>query len=423
MVCSSVWHSRQASQPAKPLPAYRQPAQPTSPAALSPPNLSCRYAQPKSSTAEGDSNEKHITLRKCKEQSQSLILVNKGDFDQSPPLIISTLPLIASILRDHVHHNREMSGWDGSSVLTSTKREKERERDGRAPCCDKANVKKGPWSPEEDAKLKDFIDKHGTGGNWIALPHKAGLKRCGKSCRLRWLNYLRPNIKHGEFSEDEDRIICSLYANIGSRWSIIAGQLPGRTDNDIKNYWNTKLRKKLLAMLPSFQKKPSLFPSIPLTSSSPPPFSSSFYNSYNPQPNPNFIINTINNNYYYPEVKEKMLMFGGTTDHQVNTACSSSEGGGSQIKDHDDYGMMMIKQEEQFKGFGDDDEIHSLIRNELVHNEVEEEVKQLNNNNVNINSSYWLQMNDDENKTTHNNNIISDGCYNLMIDGVTTTHE
>ncbi|KAG5225813.1 transcription factor MYB [Salix suchowensis] len=117
---------------------------------------------------------------------------------------------------------------------------------GRAPCCDKNNVKKGPWSPEEDDKLKAYIDQFGTGGNWIALPQKVGLKRCGKSCRLRWLNYLRPNIKHGGFSEEEDNIICSLYISIGSRWSIIAAQLPGRTDNDIKNYWNTRLKKKLL---------------------------------------------------------------------------------------------------------------------------------------------------------------------------------
>ncbi|KAM1315319.1 hypothetical protein ACFXTH_018930 [Malus domestica] len=117
---------------------------------------------------------------------------------------------------------------------------------GRAPCCDKANVKKGPWSPEEDATLKAYIEKHGTGGNWITLPQKIGLRRCGKSCRLRWLNYLRPNIKHGGFSEEEDNIICSLYMSIGSRWSIIAAQLPGRTDNDIKNYWNTRLKKKLL---------------------------------------------------------------------------------------------------------------------------------------------------------------------------------
>ncbi|KAH0463534.1 hypothetical protein IEQ34_008116 [Dendrobium chrysotoxum] len=128
---------------------------------------------------------------------------------------------------------------------------------GRAPCCDKANVKKGPWSAEEDSKLKGFIEKYGTGGNWIALPHKAGLKRCGKSCRLRWLNYLRPNIKHGEFSDAEDRTICTLFASIGSRWSIIASQLPGRTDNDIKNYWNTKLKKKLLG-ISSSPKKSSL---------------------------------------------------------------------------------------------------------------------------------------------------------------------
>ncbi|KAL0735267.1 hypothetical protein Bca4012_011477 [Brassica carinata] len=118
---------------------------------------------------------------------------------------------------------------------------------GRAPCCDKTKVKRGPWSPEEDAKLRDYIEKYGNGGNWISLPLKAGLRRCGKSCRLRWLNYLRPNIKHGDFSEEEDRIIFSLFAAIGSRWSIIAAHLPGRTDNDIKNYWNTKLRKKLMS--------------------------------------------------------------------------------------------------------------------------------------------------------------------------------
>ncbi|KAM0938923.1 putative transcription factor MYB-HB-like family [Dioscorea sansibarensis] len=128
---------------------------------------------------------------------------------------------------------------------------------GRTPCCDKANVKKGPWSPEEDNKLKEFIEKYGTGGNWIALPHKAGLRRCGKSCRLRWLNYLRPNIKHGEFSPDEDMIICNLFANIGSRWSVIAAQLPGRTDNDIKNYWNTKLKKRVLGITSTTNTTPS----------------------------------------------------------------------------------------------------------------------------------------------------------------------
>ncbi|KAK3439043.1 transcription factor MYB36 [Eucalyptus grandis] len=126
----------------------------------------------------------------------------------------------------------------------------------RAPCCDKANVKRGPWSPEEDATLVNYINKHGTGGNWIALPRKAGLKRCGKSCRLRWLNYLRPDIKHGGFTEEEDHVICTLFFTIGSRWSVIASKLPGRTDNDVKNYWNTKLKKKLMKQLASLKTVP-----------------------------------------------------------------------------------------------------------------------------------------------------------------------
>ncbi|GFQ02019.1 transcription factor rax2 [Phtheirospermum japonicum] len=118
---------------------------------------------------------------------------------------------------------------------------------GRAPCCDKTKVKRGPWSLEEDNILKNYIHKYGTTGSWISLPQKSGLKRCGKSCRLRWLNYLRPNIKRGGFTHEEDNTILTLYHNIGSRWSVIASQLPGRTDNDVKNYWNTKLKKKVLA--------------------------------------------------------------------------------------------------------------------------------------------------------------------------------
>ncbi|XP_065850703.1 transcription factor RAX2-like [Euphorbia lathyris] len=133
---------------------------------------------------------------------------------------------------------------------------------GRAPCCDKSKVKKGPWSPDEDATLKNFIQQNGTGGNWIALPAKAGLKRCGKSCRLRWLNYLRPDIKHGGFTQEEDNVICTLYTTIGSRWSIIASQLQGRTDNDVKNYWNTKLKKKFLAGKIDISQKSDPLPEI-----------------------------------------------------------------------------------------------------------------------------------------------------------------
>ncbi|GER36848.1 myb domain protein 37 [Striga asiatica] len=170
-----------------------------------------------------------------------------------------------------------------------------------------------------------------------------GLRRCGKSCRLRWLNYLRPNIKHGEFSDDEDRIICSLFASIGSRWSIIAAQLPGRTDNDIKNYWNTKLKKKLMAtassILPinqyhrrahlatvhptppnnSLVQEPSLIPPNPYSPSTIRPFS----NIYEPiSPN---LTTPITPNPFGPDgfsgpardsydEKNSLLIFGG--DHQ-----------------------------------------------------------------------------------------------------------
>ena len=116
---------------------------------------------------------------------------------------------------------------------------------GRPPCCDKANVKKGPWTAEEDRKLMAFILGNAGRCCWRAVPKLAGLLRCGKSCRLRWLNYLRPDIRHGGYTEQEDRVICSLYASIGSRWSIIASKLPGRTDNEVKNFWNSFIKKKL----------------------------------------------------------------------------------------------------------------------------------------------------------------------------------
>ncbi|XP_059643862.1 transcription factor MYB35 [Cornus florida] len=118
---------------------------------------------------------------------------------------------------------------------------------GRPPCCDKSNVKRGLWTAEEDAKILAYVAKHGI-GNWTLVPQKAGLNRCGKSCRLRWTNYLRPDLKHDDFTPQEEQLILEFHKAIGSRWSLIAKQLPGRTDNDVKNYWNTKLRKKLSKM-------------------------------------------------------------------------------------------------------------------------------------------------------------------------------
>ncbi|KAM0882135.1 hypothetical protein ACQ4PT_032509 [Festuca glaucescens] len=119
---------------------------------------------------------------------------------------------------------------------------------GRSPCCDgEAGVKKGPWTPEEDKLLVDYIQEKGH-GSWRRLPKLAGLNRCGKSCRLRWTNYLRPDIKRGRFADDEEKLIIHLHSILGNKWSSIATKLPGRTDNEIKNYWNTHLRKKLLGM-------------------------------------------------------------------------------------------------------------------------------------------------------------------------------
>ncbi|XP_034702478.1 transcription factor MYB41-like [Vitis riparia] len=118
---------------------------------------------------------------------------------------------------------------------------------GRAPCCDKNGLKKGPWTPEEDDKLSHYIQLHGP-GNWRTLPKNAGLQRCGKSCRLRWTNYLRPDIKRGRFSFEEEETIIQLHSILGNKWSAIAARLPGRTDNEIKNYWNTHIRKRLLRM-------------------------------------------------------------------------------------------------------------------------------------------------------------------------------
>ncbi|XP_064993571.1 MYB31 transcription factor31-like [Musa acuminata AAA Group] len=117
---------------------------------------------------------------------------------------------------------------------------------GRSPCCEKAHTNKGAWTKEEDERLIAHIRAHGE-GCWRSLPKAAGLLRCGKSCRLRWINYLRPDLKRGNFTEEEDELIIKLHSLLGNKWSLIAAKLPGRTDNEIKNHWNTHIRRKLLS--------------------------------------------------------------------------------------------------------------------------------------------------------------------------------
>lgn len=114
-----------------------------------------------------------------------------------------------------------------------------------------ARMKKGPWTLSEDIMLREYVMKYGE-GNWNSVQKNSELARCGKSCRLRWANHLRPNLKKSTFSKEEEHIIVQLHAKLGNKWARMAAQLPGRTDNEIKNFWNTRVKRYQRAGLPLY---------------------------------------------------------------------------------------------------------------------------------------------------------------------------
>ncbi|KAL2238509.1 transcription factor GAMYB-like isoform X2 [Sesamum indicum] len=155
--------------------------------------------------------------------------------------------------------------------MTSESNERSMPKNGvDSPAADDANsggyvgghgpLKKGPWTSAEDAILVEYVTKHGE-GNWNAVQKHSGLARCGKSCRLRWANHLRPDLKKGAFSPEEERLIIELHAKMGNKWARMAAELPGRTDNEIKNYWNTRIKRRQRAGLPIYPPDISLRPS------------------------------------------------------------------------------------------------------------------------------------------------------------------
>ncbi|GAU12690.1 hypothetical protein TSUD_121820 [Trifolium subterraneum] len=145
------------------------------------------------------------------------------------------------------------------SSLSGEEDDDEDDHGGSSGGGEEGSLKKGTWTSAEDEILVEHVKKYGL-GNWNAVQKYSGLARCGKSCRLRWANHLNPELKKGEFTDEEKKKVLELHYSMGNKWARMAAMMPGRTDNEIKNYWNTRAKRLRRADLPLYPEEISKNP-------------------------------------------------------------------------------------------------------------------------------------------------------------------